>query len=141
MGNVAVAFFVPLFVLDSTRDKARLWVDFVRETARTFKVDCYVLGADEKLGRHAKHQGCLLADGLEDLPGVMVMLSDKGEPLKDYQHPENVTYLLGPDDWYLVPHNAAGMLSIPMPTSYPLWSAVAAGICLNDRLMKSYSTP
>ncbi len=136
--GIAVAFFVPLFVVGSTRDKAELWVDFIRETAKTFGVDCYLHGADKPLGVYAEKQGCYLADSLHDLLGELVMLDTDGQDLAEFEHPVDATYLLGPDDWPIPPPGGAKRIGIPTPSNYPLWGAVAVGICLNDRLIKNY---
>jgi len=69
---------------------------------------------------------------------VGIEISEKSIPLKEFQHPKNVIYLLGAEDIGLSPEILEKCDSIvQLPGAYSLNVAVAGSIVLYDRIIKS----
>lgn len=76
---------------------------------------------------------------LEGIVPVCVEVLPQAEPLPQFVHPEDATYLFGPEDGSVpAPLRAAchRFLRIPSPTRTPLNLAVAVNVVLLDRYLK-----
>ena len=74
---------------------------------------------------------------------VVVVLDDKaGTPLAEFEHPERALYLVGSNrPGEPMPEFPAGVrlekVHVPTSVDYSLWSCVALGIVLHDRIIRS----
>lgn len=91
-----------------------------------------------------KSFGAVQYDGTEGLPFVLIQPQNGRhvvgtEPLADFQHPEKVVYVFGPDMGHLQPGGVYDhKVYIPQLVSHvTLWSHQAAAIILYDRMLKN----
>lgn len=140
---IRLAFFLPLFSIESNKDYLKLWIDFIRESCIPFGVkEYYVFGASERVYWYIKSQRPkgITIESLDEIEGEPVVITRSAEQILDsYVHPQNPTYIIGPDDWK-IPWDeefpGADKVRIETTTKYPLWSGAVAAIVLRDRIMK-----
>lgn len=133
---VKIAFYTPNF-LAKHEDQTELWIDFIRETALTYSAPLTVIGSDISPRYLLKNKIASVSD-VSQIVGACVFLSanELAPSINSFIFPEDVTIIVGADDYATVIPAGASEVHIQTPDTYPLWSAVAAGIALHYAHLK-----
>ena len=136
--TASIVFHMPDFLATASHDAKLLYCDFLRETALAFNAKLFVVGAvdaDRALFRGPPH--VTFIDDTLALSGTRVILTtNESAPfLQTFTWPAHPIIIVGQDDGKL--GEIAGLkINIPLPTTYPLWGAVAAGVALHSYFFK-----
>lgn len=111
----------------------QLYADLVRETALSYDAALYIVSKKDEVKTLFRDSNVTFIDSYHQSYKTPVLLSKEGEAINNATLPSRVLFICGSDngEWH-----EAGVVEqrvkIETPRSYPLWSAVTAGIALHE---------